>query len=343
VLRLGRSDVVRGVWVSQPCGDEESEMASYRLQRGETITSELRRIAAEQTDEALAELEVEDPHEAIHQVRKRCKKVRALLRLVRTSDESLYERENAAYRDAARQVSDLRDMTGLIETFDLMAERHPEVVDTDRFAPIRDGLRRQREEATARHLDGALAGVDSDLRAARERIVDWSVPDDGFDALAGGLAKTYGRARDRMADAYDERTTAAFHEWRKRVKYHRYHVRLLQDCWEPLMKARRSEMHDLSDLLGEDHDLAELRAHLHDDPDRFGDARLVGEITALLDRRRAGLQLDARGLGERLFVASADDVIGRVRRYWDIWTGEHGEADLLPDETVAQYTPSPAG
>jgi CHAD domain-containing protein len=318
-------------------------VASYRLQRGEAITSELRRIAADQTDEALLELEVEDPHEAIHQVRKRCKKVRALLRLVRTSNASLYERENAAYRDAARRVSDLRDMTGFIETFELMAERHPEVVATDRFALIRDELLRRREEATALHLDGAIAGVGSDLEAARERIVDWSVPDDRFDALAGGLAKTYGRARDRLADAYDERTTAAFHEWRKRVKYHRYHVRLLQDCWKPMMKARQDQMHDLSDLLGDDHDLGELRAHLHEDPDRFGDAGLVGEFTALLDRRRARLQHDAQGLGERLFVESADHFVGRVRRYWDIWTGERGAEELLPDEAVEQYTPSPAG
>jgi CHAD domain-containing protein len=240
-------------------------------------------------------------------------------------------------------VSDLRDLTGFVETFDLMAERHPEVVDTDRFTLLRDELLRQREEATAPHLDDAMAGVGSDLQAARERIGDWSVPDERFDALAGGLAKTYGRARDRMAEAYGERTTAAFHEWRKRVKYHRYHVRLLQDCWKPMMQARRDQMHELSDLLGDDHDLGELRAHLHEDPDRFGGAGLVGEFTALLDRRRARLQLDARGLGERLFVASADDYVGRVRRYWDIWSAERGDEELLPDEAVEQYTPSPAG
>jgi hypothetical protein len=334
--------VVAVVWISQPCGDEEGDVAAYRLQRGETITSELRRIAADQTDRALVGLEVEEHHEAIHQARKRCKKVRALLRLVRTSNESLYERENAAYRDAARSVSDLRDMTGLIEAFDLMVERHPDVMGDDRFAPIREGLLRQREEATGLHLDGALAAVDSDLRSARERIVDWSLPDDRFDALAGGLAKTYGRARDRMVDAYDERTTAAFHEWRKRVKYHRYHVRLLQGCWKPMMKVRRDEIHELSDLLGEDHDLGELRAHLHADPAGFGDAGLIGGFTALLDRRRAQLQLDARGLGERLFVESADDFVRRARLYWDVWSGERGGEELLPHEAVAEYTPSPA-
>ncbi|MFP4235455.1 MAG: CHAD domain-containing protein [Nitriliruptoraceae bacterium] len=314
-------------------------MASYRFHRGEPIAAELRRIAADQTETALAELDEEAPHEAVHQVRKRCKKVRALLRLVRSSNGSLYERENAAYRDAARRISDLRDATGFIEAFELLADHHPQVVDTDRFAPVRDGLVRQRDEVAGRDLDDALAGVTSDLEAARDRIGDWDVPDEGFDALAGGLARTYERARDRMADAYDERTTAAFHEWRKRVKYHRYHVRLLQDCWAGVMKARRDEIHDLSDLLGDDHDLAELRAQLHEDPDRFGGAVVLGEFTALLDRHRARLQLDARGLGERVFAESPDDLAGRIGRYWEVWTEEPGDDEPLPDEAVATYTP----
>ncbi len=324
-----------------PCGDEEGEVASYRLHRDETITCELRRIASEQTDKALAELEEESPHEAIHQVRRRGKKIRALLRLVRMSNESLYEHENVAYRDATRRVSDLRDRTGLIEAFELMAEHVPELVGTDRFASVREELLRQRDESAARQLDEAMAGLRSDLEAIRERIDDWSLSDEGFDALAGGLAKTYGRARGRMADAYQQRTTAAFHEWRKRVKYHRYHVQLLQDCWTPVLKARRHELHHLSDRLGDDHDLGVLRVHLHAEPDRFGDARLVGEFTALLDRRRAQLQHDAWGLGARLFVEPADDFVGRVRRYWDIWTEEHDLDELLPDEAIERYTPSP--
>lgn len=316
-------------------------MASYRIHRGARIGAELRRIAADQTDRALAELGSEGPHEAIHQVRKRCKKVRALLRLVRAANEPLYDQENAAYRDAARRVSDLRDTTGVIEAVDLIAEHHPALVDTDRVAPIRDALARQRDEVSQDRLDESISGVVVDLRAARERIADWHVPDEGFDALAGGFARTYGRARDAMATVADDPTTEGFHEWRKRVKYHRYHVRLLQDCWPRPMKARHKELHDLSDLVGADHDLAELRARLHATPERFGDTVVVGEFTALLDRRRAQLQFDARRLGARLFVESADDIVGRVRRYWEVWSDERDEPDLLPAEAVAAYAPTP--
>lgn len=161
-----------------------------------------------------------------------------------------------------------------------------------------------------------------DLEAVRGRIDSWTLPDDGFDAIAGGLGRTYGRARDRMADAADRGTAEAFHEWRKRVKYHRHHVQLLQGCWKTPMKARREELHALSDVLGDDHDLAELRTRLHEDPDRFGGARLVDGFTALLDRRRDQLQLDARRLGARLFVEPADDLVGRVHRFWDVWVEE---------------------
>ena len=62
-----------------------------------------------------------------------------------------------------------------------------------------------------------------------------------------------------------------FHEWRKRVKYHWYHCRLLKNLYKPLMKARRDEAKHLADLLGDDHDLSMLdlllTEHARDFPD----------------------------------------------------------------------------
>ncbi len=45
------------------------------------------------------------------------------------------------------------------------------------------------------------------------------------------------------------------HEWRKRVKDLWYHVTLLQDAWRPVMSALADEAHELSDRLGDEHDL----------------------------------------------------------------------------------------
>jgi uncharacterized coiled-coil DUF342 family protein len=64
----------------------------------------------------------EDPHETVHEVRKRCKETRATLRLVRELLPT-YSDENAHYRDAARRLSYIRDAQVLSETFEEQGER----------------------------------------------------------------------------------------------------------------------------------------------------------------------------------------------------------------------------
>jgi hypothetical protein len=58
---------------------------SYPLQRYETLSEGIKRIAREQTENALQQLREpgDEWEDAIHDVRNRCKKIRAVLRLVR--------------------------------------------------------------------------------------------------------------------------------------------------------------------------------------------------------------------------------------------------------------------
>lgn len=138
-----------------------------------------------------------------------------------------------------------------------------------------------------------------------------------FRALRGGLKRTYRRGRTGRKRAFAAPTTERLHEWRKRVKYHWYHVRLLQNVWPEPMKVRRRELKVLADLLGDDHDLAVLRQLLLSAPEQEearprsqaepgNETGLVatatghndpGEVVGLLDRRRLQLQGQARLLG----------------------------------------------
>jgi hypothetical protein len=59
---------------------------SYHLKRSDgPVQDGVRRIAVDQIDAAIAELDDKalDVHETVHQIRKRCKKLRGLIRLVR--------------------------------------------------------------------------------------------------------------------------------------------------------------------------------------------------------------------------------------------------------------------
>ena len=52
--------------------------------------------------------------DAVHETRKSIKKVRALMRLVRTEPGESYTAENAALRGTGRRISEIRDAAALI-------------------------------------------------------------------------------------------------------------------------------------------------------------------------------------------------------------------------------------
>jgi CHAD domain-containing protein len=148
---------------------------------------------------------------------------------------------------------------------------------------------------------------------------------DGFDALAEGLKKTYARARKARRAAYAKGEAKLFHEWRKRVKYHGYHVRLLRSLWAGPLEARRDELDELSDLLGDDHDLGDLRETVLERPDELGDLGaepVIQTLLGLVVERQIELRSRARPLGARLFAEKPKRFTGRLRRYWDAWQRE---------------------
>lgn len=295
---------------------------AYRLRRTKSVQKSVRKVAREQIEKAIAEINDEsiNRHEVVHQVRKRCKKLRGLIRLVRPNFDR-YAEENAAFRKIARELSYARDAQSMLDCFDDLLEHFVDQIDPDAFTPLREILRNRRDEVAADEegLAQRLEETLKHLQEARTRVDSWKIDETGFSALNGGLKKTYGRACDAIEEAYAEPTAENFHEWRKRVKYHWYHARLLRQIWEPMLKAQRKAAAELADLLGDEHDLAVLRETLLSDPERFGSGEDVKAIVGLIDRRRKDFQEQANPLGRRLFSESPSRLCRRFEGYWDVW------------------------
>jgi len=287
---------------------------SYRIERGEPLTDAVRRIATEQIDKArdeLADPEL-DAHVVVHQVRKRCKKLRGLVRLVRPAFDD-YADENRRFRDAARRLSDLRDATSLVECFDRLAERHAGADAPQPWTLVRERLLERRGElAIAQELPARLERFADELEDARRRVAGWEFGRDDWKPALKGARKTYKRARNAMAGARDETAAANLHEWRKRVKYHRYHTRLLRELRPEAQKARRDELDELGDLLGDEHDLAVFRDVLRDETGRFGTPDELGDLLDAVEAERARLQAAAFPAGRRLFALKPK----RVLKLW---------------------------
>jgi CHAD domain-containing protein len=298
---------------------------SYRLRSDERLDAGLKRIAANQLELAQAGFEERGlgRHEAVHEARKCCKRLRGLLRLARAGlGEEIYSTQNAALRDAARRLSDLRDAEALIETYDKLDRHFGDRIDRRTIAPVRRALAARRGAlADDVALERRVAAFREDLAAARDRVSSWPGPANGFGPLAPGLKRTYKRGREAMDAAYASPSAERFHEWRKRVKYHRYHLELLSGLWPKPLKTRRSEVKALGTMLGDEHDLAVMQATLEAESDHFGtdSARALCELA---EQRREELRSAMRPLGRRVFAERPKALIRRYETYWDAWRSE---------------------
>ncbi len=279
---------------------------SYRLYFNESLIEELRRIAREQLSRALAELDSLPAPQAIHQARKRCKKLRALLRLARPGMPGTFATENSFFRDAANGLSDLRDTAVLIQTYDKLLDSFADEIERRPFGPTRRHLTERHQALAREDSTDRIQTFRDALQTSLNRIERWTIDGDPVEALLEGEQKNYLRGRHALTGAFESDDPEAFHDWRKRVKDYGYHTQLFRELWKPVLQTRRRELDLLGELLGDDHDLAVLRTTLLDDSATFGSQEDLAPFLALLIRRQHQLRSMSRKLGRRLYAETPE-------------------------------------
>jgi len=284
---------------------------AYRFQSDAPLDGDVRRIARAQVEKAVEDLSLtgDAAHEGVHEARKRFKRLRGLLRLVRTADPGFARREEARYRDAGRLLSGARDRTALIEALDGLAEHSGAAADAPGFATVRVALGRRRTQAlerAERDADGALETVRASLAEGRSRLDAFAPPRAGGSGrrriLLDGLDRNYRRARADLREARRSGETEAFHDLRKRMKYLGMHLKLLEEAWPGPFAAMRAEADAVADALGRDHDYAVLRAEMLAEPAAFGAAAGRRAVLSAMERHAASLRADALTRTERLLA-----------------------------------------
>jgi CHAD domain-containing protein len=183
---------------------------------------------------------------------------------------------------------------------------------------LRERLDDERRQAleSLRDDDAVLAAVIGDLEQARTRTAAWTFETQDFDALEPGLRRIYRRGRKAMRRAQGDPRDENLHEWRKRVKDLWHAEQIVRSAAPKKLKKLAKRTHTLSDLLGDDHDLAELRLAVEQRPESFDDH--VGQLAqmAVIDRRRDQLQRQAFGLGEKLYRRRPKRFVKAIVRGW---------------------------
>ena len=122
-----------------------------------------------------------------------------------------------------------------------------------------------------------------------------------------------------MAAAAKHPTAENYHEWRKRVKDHWYHVRLLESLWTDVLQAHEASLRNLETWLGDDHNLSVLCDHIEQNAARLGEAADVDLFLTLSRRYQEELRENSLTLGEQVYAEKPRHLNHTFSKLWDAW------------------------
>ncbi len=229
-----------------------------RLNQGDLHNEVLRQLEKAHS-EAKAIRSSDD--ERIHQIRKRCKRIRALLKLTDSGDHKEARKCSRRVRAAAKRLSSLRDSQVIDSAFDVVAN-HPLTalkpatikrvcrvvrVPLDSYKPNEQC---KLSAATARRqFESAIAQLRS-VRFNRKTKIRFE-----------SLAAQYDQVRSAVSMIL-QGDTELFHDLRKAVKAHRYQGLFLNNRNNPSnerLETHLNQCNALGELLGQAQDIEVLR------------------------------------------------------------------------------------
>jgi hypothetical protein len=293
---------------------------AFRLKQDQPVSQEIRRIVLRQFELAAGELtDIGNPDSdaAIHKARRRVKKIRAVIRLVRPGLGGTFQRLNKRLRQTIHLLAPIADGQGVVHALDQMADKYRADFSPPVFATIRAGLveREARADRKAK-VERVLERTRETLKAEQERVKDWALKGGGFRSIENGLETSFRRARKAMAAAFEHPTADNYHTWRRRVKDHWFHVRLIEGrCGNRLARYKR-RLEALDECLGEYHNFALLRTILSADP--FVSRQETARRLRIIRRYQSELRRHAQSLGTRLYHEKPRHFIRRVQAFWQL-------------------------
>lgn len=297
---------------------------AYRLRPARPFTAEFRSVAQNQLLKAvhLLEKQTDGPHEAVHDARKRFKRVRALYRLIQPDAKEFRRRENARIREISRSLSVVRDATALVETVDYLAGH---AKSPDEFAALTlasTSLTRRRDRIASEEHDlpakigAAIAACHQAIAAVDELSLDNS-PRRTAKRVRAAWRNQRLRAHAALlaCDAHGE--AEAYHELRKSGQTYWMHLSLLGDIWPSAMLAKQHEAKALVDLLGHEHDLSVLTHVVNENPELFGGSDTLARVLGAIIGRQQILREEAVEKAKAVFADDADTESDVIALLWE--------------------------
>ncbi|MCW9705943.1 CHAD domain-containing protein [Fodinibius salsisoli] len=294
---------------------------SIQLRYKEDFSEGLKRLMVEECETALKYLRKsdteEEQHKAVHESRKAFKKIRACLRLVRDHID-FYDRENKWFRDLGRKVSDVRDLTAHLETLEVLETQYESQLYKKSFQDLEKGIHASRDQLAEKVFgeDNRLEEIQQKVEAKIDEIPDWSIDVQQFKDIRPSLKRTYKRGYKGLKNVAKTGEVEDFHDWRKRVKYLRYHIDILNRLWPQVMDVLEEELHDITDYTGTLHDLHNLKILAQELEKPFSDTEERMLFEAMLEKHQDFMRKHTLLKAQKFYYDSPSDFCDRIKLWW---------------------------
>jgi len=296
-------------------------MAIYRfiIDNEEELSDGILRIAIEQLQYIKEQAKIpQNMDVSVHEIRKAFKRLRALLRLIRYDiGEELFLTENIKYKEWGRALSRVRDLHVIITYLAGCFEAEELVIKEMSFIRFIDYLNKQKEVEMKVLMEGAL--MNSVIDKCNKQINTMShypLSDLGPHTIHNGVIHAYKRCHDKMKSAQIKLDDETLHQLRKKVKYLYNQMLLMQAVWPDYFVNYSSALRSASELLGDDHNLAETIIIVEEVPDEVLREEEKLSLIKSLTMERRQIHDEVWPLLGKVFAESPTAFAKRIKSYW---------------------------
>ena len=307
----------------------------YAVETGETARTAFERILEEELQIIRRELDgiaLQNP-DAVHNYRRHLKKARSLARMARHAFPGGDMREIGRDLGAATRIfAAWREREALQESLEWLVKAEKgeaEVVLLKRIlAALKDRLTEGPKDLVRESaVEDAKELLEQVIASVRCQCIGSGDPPVSIFCRGAGCG--YRQARKAMKRACADPDPQVLHEWRKHAKHLRHHVQILSTAWPACFGALESELHRLTDVLGNVHDLALLREFLLATPPDSLETRQIACTTKIIEKTVRSETERAFGLGALLFAEKSRVFRKRINQYVVAWESGSGDHDAL--------------
>lgn len=244
--------------------------------------------------------------------------MRSFLRLGRSGlGKQNYQDFNVFYRDRSRALSQLRDVTALIETLTFFIKTRRSNSARSFLLRFKRDLDAKRRQQLQMILSGnIMAEVIRDLECKGEEINSWQLTGDAAEVFSTGAKRIYSRGKKLFKSALLRPDSHNMHEWRKQVKYFWYHLLVLSPIWPGVMLACAKEVQHLSQLLGKHHDLVMLENAIAELRPASGQQDIVYNLKKSIRVRKKRIEQKCFALGSKIYAEKPGALAEKLKVFW---------------------------